>query len=450
MTKDMTKGSPMKLLLSFTIPLFLGGLFQQFYYMVDTIVIGRFVGIEALAAVGTIGGFNFMVIGFSQGLAMGFSALMAQCFGAKDLQRMRKIYAMSIIMSMLVITVISSVFSCLSIYLLRLINTPENIISMSNDYIVIIYSFLIFPVFYNLFSATLRAVGDTKTPVVFLLLASVLNIAFDLASVIILKLGVKGVALSTVLSQGISAALCFAYIHKKLPFLAIRKKDMTIDKAVCIKLLKIGIPSALQYSVTALGVIIVQSALNGFGSNSIAAYSLGNKIENIISQYLTSLGMGVSTFASQNYGMRGFKRIKNGFNSGICICICYAILGLIATFYLAEPISSMFVHKTIATEEVIQKAVLYARTQSLFLIPLGFIFIFRTGCQGLGSGSGSIPLLSALSELLVRIATAFTLPRILGYQGICLTSVTAWVITGFMLPFVYFNYIKKLENASTS
>ena len=213
----MTVGSPLKLLLGFTLPLFMGNLFQQVYATVDTIVVGRFVGVDALAALGAVGGFSFMVVGFSIGLGNGFAVIVSQAFGARDERLMKKSFAMSMIHSRIIGVVISALFALFSRSLLVLISTPENILDMANDYISIIYIGLITNVFYNLFASVLRAVGDSKSPVLFLVISSVLNVILDLAFVLIIPLGCSGVALATVLSQGISAVICYFYINKKLP-----------------------------------------------------------------------------------------------------------------------------------------------------------------------------------------------------------------------------------------
>ena len=245
----MTKGSAFKLMLIFSIPLLIGNEFQQFYSMVDTIVVGRFVGINALAAVGATSGFSFMVIGFAQGLTMGFSVIVSQRYGAGDYENMRKAYAMSIVCSFITSIVVSVLFALLSMPLLRLIQTPEDIIMDANLYIITIYIGLIAPIYYNLFSSILRAVGDSKSPLIFLLISSVLNIVLDLFFVIVVPFGVFGVAFATIISQIISALLCYFYIVKKYPMFRLTKKEMHIDRTLCRRLFAIGLPGALQFSV---------------------------------------------------------------------------------------------------------------------------------------------------------------------------------------------------------
>ena len=439
----MTKGSAFKLMLLFSIPLFIGNEFQQFYSMVDTIVVGRFVGINALAAVGATSGFSFMVIGFAQGLTMGFSVIVSQRYGAGDFQNMRKAYAMSIKCSFISAVVVSLLFALLIMPLLKLIKTPDDIISDANLYIITIYIGLIAPIYYNLFSSILRAVGDSKSPLIFLLISSILNIVLDLFFVIVVPFGVFGVAFATIISQIISALLCYAYIIKKYPMFRLSKSDMSIDKVLCKRLFAIGLPGALQFSVCAIGVIIVQAAINGFGSDVVAAYSVGTKIENVLTVIFQVLGMAISTYAGQNLGAGNFKRIRHGFNVSFFMMIGATILSIIVAYFITEPMAYLFVDKNTTDPAIIENCIYYVRTISKFFFFLGLIFIYRTGCQGLGSGS--IPMISSITELVARVIAASTLPGILGYLGVVIASPIAWVAAGSILPLCYFYYIGKTE-----
>ncbi len=442
---DMTKGSALRLLLTFSIPLFFGNVFQQLYSMVDTIVVGRFVGVEALAAVGSTSGFSFMVVGFAQGLTAGFAVLVSQSFGAKDMKMMRSAYAMGILCSALWSVIIAVLFSAFSLPLLRLIDTPENIIADANSYIVIIYAGIGTAIFYNLFSSILRAVGDGRSPVYFLLLSSVLNIVLDLFFVIVIPLGCAGVAIATIIAQGISALASLVYIKKRFPMFHLEKADWKLDIPLCIRLTKIGIPSAIQFSVCAIGVIIVQAAINSFGSDTVAAYSVGGKIENLVTQFFPAIGMGISTFASQNLGAGNLKRIRNGFKVSFLVMVAGAVITFLIAYNAAGPLSFIFMDKETTDPVIIDMAVQYVRTVSWFFIPLGMIFIFRTGSQGLGSGS--IPLISSIAELVMRAIAAFTLPFILGYTGICFASPIAWCGAGFLIPFCYLYKMRKIEKS---
>ena len=435
MEKNMTQGSALKLLIGFSLPLFLGNLFQQVYSMVDTVVVGRFVGVDALAALGAIGGFSFMVVGFAQGLGCGFAVLVSQCYGANDYDRMRKCYAMSIVASIVVGIIISALFFIFSMPLLELVRTPENIITMANDYISIIYIGLLASIFYNLFSSILRAVGDSRSPLLFLVISSVLNVVLDLFFVLVIPLACAGVAIATILSQAISAAVSYVYIVRKFPIFKFRKNDFKLDFHIIRMLLKIGIPGAVQFSVCALGVIIVQIAINDFGSNIIAAYSIGTKIETIMSQMFTALGMAISTYAGQNLGAGEYERIKKGFAVCFALIVLWSLISYILSFFITEPLAYLFLDSQTSGQDVIDNAIVYVRTVIVFFIPLGMIFLFRTGCQGLGSGS--IPMISSITELAARTIAAFTLPSVFGYLGICYASPVAWLCAAVILPICY-------------
>lgn len=441
---NMTKGNPLKLLMGFTLPTFLGNIFQQLYLMADTLIVSRLLGVEALAAVGSISGYSFMVTGFAQGLTMGFSAIIGQRFGADDLSGMRRAYYNATVLSIVVSIIVSVTFTYFSIDLLKLINTPSNIIGMANDYISIIYIFLIANVLYNFYSGVLRSLGDSKSPLVFMIISAFLNIILDIVSIIYFNLGVSGAALATVFSQAISALLCYIYIRKKYLILRIKKEERKINKTLSLSLLGVGMPGALQFSITAISVIIIQVALNGFGSDSVASYSVANKIETIVTQFYPALGMAISSYASQNLGKGEILRIRKGFNISLYIDIIYSIFGLLLCLVLAKPCTLIFIEDIPENAKIIQESVLYVRTMGFFLIPLGSIFIYRTGCQGLGSGK--IPMLSASIELVARLSTAFSLTKLFGFWGVSLSNATSWLSAGIILPFVYLHYIKQIES----
>lgn len=438
----MTTGSPVRLMLAFSLPLFAGNLFQQIYSMVDTIVVGRFVGVDALAALGAVSGFSFMVIGFAQGLGCGFAVLVSQYYGAGNMSQMRKSYTMSILASVVIGVVISLLFYIFSMPLLRLVNTPENIIEMANDYISIIYIGLLASIFYNLFSSILRAVGDSRSPLLFLLLSSILNVVLDLLLVVVIPMGCAGAAIATIISQAISAWVSYIYIKKKFPIFRFEKGDWALDFGLIRRLLSIGLPGAIQFSVCAVGVIIVQIAINSFGSDIVAAYSIGTKIENIYSQMFPAIGMAISTFAGQNLGAGQYDRIRKGFRAGLVLTIAWAFIAFAISYLLNTPICYLFLDQD-SSPEVIANALKYIETVIWFFIPLGVIFLFRTGCQGLGSGA--IPMISSIVELVMRAIAAFTLPGFLGYDGICLASPVAWIGAAVILPFCYLVQMKSIK-----
>lgn len=443
MQKNMTSGSPLSLMVGFVIPIFVGNLFQQLYLMSDTLIVSRLLGVEALAAVGSVSPFSYMVVGFAQGLTMGFTAILSQRFGAGDNEGMRKVYAMSTLLSVLISFLLSIVFTFLSRPMLKLVNTPDNILDMAVEYISIIYIFLIFQVLYNLYAGVLRSLGDSKSPLVFMIISAITNIILDIIAIAVFHMGVGGAALATVFSQGLSAILSFIYIKKKFTILTPSKEEKKYDRSLSKVLLKVGLPGAFQYSITAISCILVQASLNNFGSDSVAAYSVANKIENMVTQFYPALGIGISTFAGQNLGAGKLKRVRKGFRVSVYLNIAYSIFALIICQSFASPMSKLFIDSNTSSPVVIEESILYVTTMSLFFIPLGFIFIFRTGCQGLGSGK--IPMLSAIIELVARTCTAFSLPYFFGFLGICYSNAVSWISAGFILPIVYLAFMKKLE-----
>lgn len=442
MEKDLSKGSPVRLLLSFTLPLLAGNIFQQFYSMVDTFVVGRFVGVEALAALGATGAMAFLVLGFVGGLTAGFSVIISQRFGAADPSGMKKATAMSIITAFGLSVILTVLSMTTSMPLLRLLGTPGNIIEDANTYISIIYAGVIATIYYNLFASMLRALGDSKSPLYFLLIASALNIILDLVFVIRFDLGCAGVGFATVISQAVSALCCLIYIRKRYPQLNLSRQDWIIDWVMIRRLLRIGIPSALQFSVCAVGVLIVQSSINQLGSDAVAAYSVGTKIENLIAQPLSTLGMAMATFAGQNLGAGRLDRIRKGAKQGTMLSIGFAVIGRIIVMLAGQWIVGLFI--TSGKTQVAADASLYLEIASTFFIPLGLIFIFRNTCQG--AGSGLIPLLSSLQELLFRALVAVTLVGPLGYRGICLASPIAWIAATVLLLVAYALQMKRLED----
>lgn len=445
MQTDMTKGNALSLLIAFTIPTFLGNLFQQLYLMADTLIVSRLLGVDALAAVGCVSGYSFMVLGFAQGLTMGFTAIIGQRYGAKDEKAMKKAYANGLYLSVIISIIVSILFSVFSKDLLRLIKTPENVIDLANDYIIVIYLFLIAPVLYNFFSGVLRCMGDSKSPLIFMVISAILNIILDCVSIIYFDLGVMGAAIATVFSQAISALLSFIYIRKKYDIFSYSKEEWKFDKNLSKTLLNVGMPGAFQFSITALSVIIVQMALNSFGSDTVAAYSCANKIENFVTQFFPALGIAISSYASQNLGAVNFTRIRDGFKKSVLINAIYSIIGLVLCFLIAKPCTYLFIENIPQNKEILEQSVFYVKMMGLFFFPLGSIYIFRTGSQGLGSGK--IPLLSALIELVARATTVFSFTSKWGFLGVCLSNAASWVGAGFILPFVYLRYIKKLEKA---
>ena len=402
---DMTAGSPFKIILNFTIPIFIGNVFQQFYNMADTIIVGKFVGTGALAAVGSVGTIVFLIIGFLQGLTAGFSVLTAQRFGAGDMKNMRKSVGTACVLSV-IITVIMTAGSMLGMKrLLEFMNTPEDIFADAYAYIMIICGGIAATVLYNLLSGILRALGDSKTPLYFLILSALLNVGLDLFFIIVFHMGVAGAAYATVISQGVSGIGCLIYIVKKVPLLKMQAEDFRPEGYLVKMEMAVGIPMALQYSITAIGTMMVQSSLNLLGSLSVAAFTAANKIESVVTQAYVALGTTMATYCAQNIGAGDIKRIRRGFKS------------------------------------IIGQVDIYLKCVGLFLIPLTVVNVYRNGIQGMGYGL--LPMMAGVAELLGRGGVAIWASWKRSYVGACMASPAAWILAGSLLLVMYFWIMKK-------
>lgn len=440
MTNDMTKGNPVKLILLFSIPLLIGNIFQQFYNMVDTIIVGRFVGVDALAAVGATGSMVFLVNGFATGLTSGFAVLVSQKFGAKDENGLRKSVASAVILTVISVIVVTLVSLIGARPLLKLMNTPENIMVDAHTYIKIIYGGVVATVAYNLIASILRALGDSKTPLYFLIVASILNVILDLVFIINFKMGVAGAAYATIISQGVSAILCLVYTYKKFIILRLKKEDFNVKRKYYYKHLKIGIPMALQFSITAIGIMTVQGALNVFGSIVIASYTAASKALQLVMQPAITFGVTMATYCGQNLGAKEYGRIKQGVKECTKISIITSIIAGAVLIFLGKYFVMMFISDP--NDEILRYAQQVLDISAIFFIPLGLIFIYRNALQGIGDSF--VPMMAGAYELIARAIVAFTLPSQLEFMGICLADPVAWMAAVIPLGITYFKRIKSL------
>lgn len=440
MTNDMTKGNPLKLFIYFTIPLLIGNVFQQLYSMVDTIIVGRFVGVNALAALGSCTSMFFLVNGLILGLTSGFSVLISQKFGAKDEKGVKKATASNITLTIVLTIIITIVAVMIVDPLLKMMNTPDNIYSDAKTYITIIYVGIITQTGYNMFAGILRALGDSKTPLYFLILASVLNVILDLFFIVNLKMGVAGAAIATNISQGISAILCLIYSYRKYKILRLKKEDFKVERCYYITHMKIAIPMSLQFSITAVGIIIVQSAINTFGATVIAAYTAASKVQQLVMQPSISFGVTVATYAGQNLGARRFDRIRHGIKIMNVVSIITSFIAATVLITCGEYFVRLFIENP--TQEVYDYAQQVLNYAAAFFIPLSLIFVYRNVLQGMGQSF--IPMMAGVFELTARSIVAFTLPRFIGFTGICLADPVAWISACVPLMITYFIKMKKI------
>ena len=446
MELDMTKGNPTRLLLQFMVPLIIGNVFQQLYSMVDTIIVGRYVGVGALAAVGATGTIMFLIIGFMQGLTTGFTVLTAQRFGAGDKEGLRVSVGNASILSV-IITVIMTIVSVAGMdFLLTLMNTPADIYDMSREYIVIICLGLGCNILYNLLSSFLRAVGNSKVPLYALVVAALLNIFLDILFVVTFQMGVAGAAIATVISQLVGGLICLIFIMKKVPIMALERRHWRLDNCCVRNQLGIGIPMALQFSITAVGTIMVQAALNLFGSVAVAAYTTACKVEQLVTQPYMALGMTMATFSAQNRGVNDITRIRKGTRIANWFSVVYSVV-IYGVIILALPfVIRLFVGEEIAS--VLPYARIYIYLCGACFIPLGMIYIFRNVLQGCGYAIA--PLMGGVVELGCRAVAAFVAIRLMSFAGVCAANASAWAVTGIYLAIAYVLTVRRMENSVTS
>lgn len=443
MTNDMTVGNPTKLVIKFIIPLLIGNIFQQLYSMVDTIIVGKYVGTEALAGVGSTGAINFFILGFAMGMTSGFAIPISQAFGANDPKRVRHYVAMSTYLTIgvaLVLTLISTIGLG---KLLLLMKTPEDIYQYAYDYMIIILLGLFTNMAYNMTASILRALGDSKTPLYFLIIASFLNIVLDFLFILAFNMGAAGAAWATVISQGISALLCVFYMHKKFPILKMEKEDFYYNQTSAKLLLNIGFPMAFQYSVIAIGSILLQSAVNSLGTIAVASYTVCCRIEQLAIQPFSTLGIAGSTYTGQNLGAGKIDRIKEGMKKMTIIGVVLALICSAVIYVFNIPLINMFLSEGTDKTAVTENVQLYLLWACSFFIPLMLLILYRSSIQGMGDTV--FPLVASITELVGRVVVAVGFVGMIGYLAICLACPAAWAGGALIVVPAYFMKLKVLE-----
>lgn len=440
MTRDLTEGNPLKLIVSFALPLFFGNLLQQLYNLVDTMLVGRFLGEDALAGVGATGCINFLIVGFCMGVCNGFVIPIAQKFGAKDYKGMRRFFANSIWLSIGFSAIITVIVCMRCGDILRLLRTPANVFDYSYEYIFIIFAGIPITFAYNILAGVIRSVGDSKTPLIFLAISCFLNVGLDILLIKTFGLGIKGAAYATITSQLLSAILCFIVIIKKFDILHISGNEWELDKHICSQLCGMGIPMGLQYSITAIGSVILQSSVNTLGSTAVASVTASGKISIFMAAPLDAMGSTMATYGGQNIGAKKLDRIREGLKDCCLIGIGYFFVALAFVYFLSEKIIALF------TTEINPLMISQAKQHLLWLvwfyILLAFVNIFRFLIQGVGFPNFAI--LSGVFEMIARMAAGIFLVPKLGFLGACIASPFAWVLAvAFLIP-AYFWVMKQL------
>lgn len=435
---DMTSGKPMKIILDFTLPIFIGNVFQQFYNMADAVIVGKFVGTKALAAVGSTGTIMFLIYGFVVGMTAGFTVLTAQKFGAGDMPAMRRTVAGASILSLIIGVILTAAFMLFMRPWLVVMNTPSDIFADAYAYIMIISGGILAQMLYNLLASILRALGNSKVPLYFLILSALLNIVLDLVLIIVFHMGAAGAAVATVISQGVSGLLCLVYIVKKVPMLHMSREDWHVSGSFLKTQIGIGIPMALQYSITAIGTMMVQSSLNILGSTLVAAYTAASKIEQVVTQAYVAMGTTMATYGAQNMGAGDVPRIRQGFKSCTIIGIIYSFAAAALVMTVGKYMTYLFVSEDV--ELIMGSVDTYLRCVGIFFIPLAIVNIYRNGIQGLGYGL--LPMMAGVAELIGRGVVAVIAAGQKSYLGVCLASPAAWVLAAALLLVMYYYIIK--------
>ena len=429
--RDRTKGNVFNIILGFAIPLLLGMLFQQFYSMVDTIIVGKYLGVSALASVGSTGSINFMIIGFCMGVCNGFAIPVAQKFGAGNFKKLRK-YVFNSGFLAIVFSVVMTLIVCVFCrQILIAMRTPEDIIQGAYSYIYVIFLGIPATYLYNLLSGIIRSLGDSKTPLFFLIISSIINIILDLFLIIYMHMGVTGAAWATVIAQAVSGILCLIYMRKKYSVLKFESDELKIDGYCIRRLCYMGVPMGLQYSITAIGSVILQAAVNGLGSIIVAAVTAAGKISMFLCCPFDALGSTMATYAGQNIGAGKLERISEGIKKSMIIGSVYSIVALIISIFFGKSLALLFVNEN--EIEILAKVSENLIIIAAFYIPLCIVNVVRFTIQGMGYSTFAI--LAGVCEMIARALCGFILVPIFGYVAVCLASPVAWIFAdAFLIP----------------
>ncbi|WP_026519465.1 MATE family efflux transporter [Butyrivibrio sp. FCS006] len=439
-TKDLTVGNPMGLIFGFALSLFWGMLFQQLYNIIDTAIVSWFLGKEAYTGVGTTGAINFLIMGFCMGVCNGFAIPVAQRFGAKDLKSMRKFVSHAIILCVILASVMTFFVSIFCRQILVAMHTPADVLDYAYKYILVIFLGIPVTYMYNLLSGIIRALGDSKHPVQFLIIASIVNIGLDLLFIIPLNMGITGAALATVISQGLAGVMCLIFIIRKIEILQLSKEDWVLDSSHFLILLNMGLPMGLQYSITAIGSVILQTAINGLGVDAAAAVTTAGKVGMFFCIPFDALGSTMATYGGQNVGAKQLDHLQNGLVAAIKLGCAYSLIAFVVLYFFGRSFAMIFLEA--GDVACLDNAHLYLIINSAFYIPLALVNIVRFLIQGMGFSLFAV--LAGVMEMIGRTIVAVVLVPIFGFPALCFASPIAWVLAdAFLIP-AYISVKKKL------
>lgn len=445
MTTDMTQGSPLRLLVAFSWPLLLGNVIQMAYALADMVIVGRLLGKEALAAVGAVGSTIFVVLGFVFGISAGVGVVTAQRFGARDGRGVRLSVGTGVWVSAAIAACVTLACWLGTDPILRLLNTPQDIFALAHDYLAISFLGTPFMVFFNFQSATLRALGDSRTPLFFLAGASLLNVALDVLFIRAFGMGVAGAAWATNTAILASALTCLLAVTRRLPELRLRPADWRPRWRMAVEQLRISLPMGLQFSVTGLGAMVLQAAINSFGVALMAGMTAARGVENVACQLPVALGQAMATYSAQNYGAGRLDRIRAGVRACVWITLASGVAMTALAFAFGETFVAAFLSERAPEVLGVGKRMLVVT--SPFFVPLGLIFIFRNTLQGIGRSL--LPMLAGFVEMAMRVGVALGLLRLLGENAVFWGDPAAWVGAAALLIVAYWAYTRRWPHERT-
>ncbi|MDD6405332.1 MAG: MATE family efflux transporter [Clostridiales bacterium] len=431
MAKSMVSGKPLSLMLQFATPLLLGNLLQQTYNIIDAAIVGQMLGDKALAGVGASSSIQFLVLGFCMGCCAGFGVPVAKYFGANDMHKMRKYIFNGAVLTGIIAIVVTVICSVGCNQILHLLSVPQDIYDKAYSYLIVIFLGIPFTLMYNYLSSVLRSLGDSRTPFMFLAFSAVLNIFLDLFCILVLKWGCAGAAIATITAQAVSGILCLVYIFKKVQVMHLETQDRIVEGSAVKELLIMGIPTGLQFSITAIGSMVMQSANNGLGSVYVSGFTAGMRIKQFTMCPFDAFATAASVFCSQNLGAGQAKRIKQGLLQAIAVAVGYGLIAGLIMILFGRPLSMIFVKKSAV--DVLDASAKYLRYMGFFYWSLGILNVARMVTQGLGYSGRAI--FSGVTEMAARIIVSLGFVGTFGFTAICFADQTAWVTaTIYILP----------------
>lgn len=436
-TNDMTVGSPTRGILHFALPLVCGYILQQMYMVIDAAIVGRFVGVGALAAVGASASIMFLIMGFCNGACAGFAIPVAQSFGAKDFSEMRRYVANALRLSAVLAVVVTILTCLLCTPILKMVNTPREIFSDAYIFLILQFAAIPFTFAYNLLAGFIRALGNSKQPFYFLIFSSIVNILLDFLFIIVCGMQVEGVGIATMLSQAVSGWLCYTYIKKKMELLIPKGEERRYNQRMALHLLNNGLPMGLQFSITAIGSIMLQSANNALGTVYVAAFTASMRIKYLFTCVFENIGVAMATYCGQNIGARQIQRISLGLRSAIKIMLVYFAFTMLLIMPFAENMMMLFVDR--GETAIIDNAAMFMRIAACFYPALGLLVILRYSIQGLGYSN--LSMLSGVMEMIARCAVSLWVVPAMHFLGVCYGDPMAWIAADlFLVPCMLWLY----------